>query len=83
MSGEARFLAIDLGASSGRLMVASWNGDRFALEELHRFPNGGVMTSGELCWDVLAIWNHLHDGIVKYRTRYRELPAASRSTPGA
>jgi len=74
MSAEARFLAVDLGASSGRLMVASWNGNRFALEELHRFPNGGVMTSGELCWDVLAIWNHLHDGIAKYRSRYRELP---------
>lgn len=74
MSAEARFLAADLGASSGRLMVCSWNGDRFVLEELHRFPNAGVMVFGELCWDVLGIWNHLQDGFAKYRTRYRELP---------
>lgn len=74
MSAEARFLAADLGASSGRLMVCSWNGNRFALEELHRFPNGGVMMSGELCWDVLGIWNHLQDGLAKYRNRYHDLP---------
>src|SRR5579885_401818 len=74
MSAEARFLAADLGASSGRLMVCSWNGNRFSLEELHRFPNAGIMMPGELCWDVLAMWNHLQDGIARYRTRYRELP---------
>jgi rhamnulokinase len=74
MSAEARYLAADLGASSGRLMVCSWNGNRFAIEELHRFPNGGIMMTGELCWDVLEIWKHLQDGIAKFRTRYRELP---------
>ena len=42
MSANISFLAVDIGASSGRVMDCCWNGNRFKLQEVHRFPNGGV-----------------------------------------
>ena len=39
MSHTANFVAADLGASSGRLMVGRWDGRSFLLDELHRFSN--------------------------------------------
>ena len=42
---NANYLAIDLGASSGRVMLGRWDGRRFALHELHRFPNDPVQVA--------------------------------------
>ena len=57
------FLGIDLGAESGRLMAASWNGKRIRLKELHRFPNGPVEIAGTLRWDVLKLWAEIRKGL--------------------
>ena len=76
MTSTTNFLAADLGASSGRLMVGRWNGRTFALDELHRFPNGPVRVAGNLHWDVLRIWSELQDGLTKFRTRFECAPAA-------
>ncbi len=38
MNGTTAFLAIDLGASSGRVIVGQWDGRRIDMRELHRFP---------------------------------------------
>jgi rhamnulokinase len=72
-----RFVAVDLGASSGRLMVGHWNGDgqRFELEELHRFANGGVSVRGAIEWDVLRLWSEILAGLTKFRARFGEAPA--------
>lgn len=56
MSKATSFLAIDLGTSSGRVMVGRWENGRFGLRELHRFPNGPVSAKGRQHWDVLRIW---------------------------
>ena len=45
------YLACDLGADSGRLMLGTLDNGKLALEELHRFPNGPVKTCGALHWD--------------------------------
>ena len=45
-----KILAIDLGAESGRGLIGSFDGDRLALEVVHRFPNGGVATLDTLHW---------------------------------
>jgi hypothetical protein len=76
MTHTANFLAADLEASSGRLMVGQWNGRTIALDELHRFPNGGVRAAGRLHWDVLRIWSEIQNGLMKYRTHFGNVPSA-------
>lgn len=50
MGAAAHGLAVDLGASSGRVFLASFDGGRIELEAVHRFPNGGVRSEGRLRW---------------------------------
>jgi rhamnulokinase len=76
MKHTANFIAADLGASSGRVMTGRWNGRAFSLEELHRFPNGGVWAAGSQHWDVLRIWSEIRDGLAQYRARFGDSPAA-------
>jgi rhamnulokinase len=71
----SHFVAVDLGASSGRLMVGHWDGRRFSLDELHRFPNSGVSLHGSLYWDALRIWSEIQNGLIKFRARFAEPPA--------
>ena len=65
----ARFAAVDLGASSGRVMlgtVGEGGADgpaRVELAEVHRFPNRPVRVGGRLHWDVLALWAGVMDGL--------------------
>ena len=66
MKETIAFLAIDLGASSGRVMAGRWDGQRFDLHEVHRFPNEPVMVLGHLHWDVLRLWQEMKTGIAKY-----------------
>src|SRR4051812_9610568 len=75
MTQTAGFLAIDLGASSGRVMAGHWDGQRFDLRELHRFPNGPVHVMGHLHWDVLRLWHEIKEGIAKYASQHEEPPA--------
>ena len=75
MSQTNSFLAIDLGASSGRVMLGQWDGRRFDLHELHRFPNGPVSVMGRLHWDVLRLWQEIREGIAHYATQHDEPPA--------
>ena len=72
------YLACDLGADSGRLMLGTLDGGKIVLEELHRFPNGPVKTSGALHWNFDALLNELKTGLKKAAAR--QLPIASIST---
>lgn len=56
-------LAIDIGAESGRVMRIGFDGKRFHVDELHRFPNVPVMAGGTLYWDVLRLWHDIQTGI--------------------
>lgn len=75
MPDAMNFVAVDLGASSGRLMVGYWDGRRFSLDELHRFPNAGVAVHGSLYWDVLRLWSEIQTGLSQYRARFTDPPA--------
>lgn len=66
MARTVNFLAVDLGAASGRVLLGRWDGARFALKELHRFPNGGVSVLGHLHWDVLRLWQETQAGLARY-----------------
>ena len=48
--------AIDLGASSGRVVLGRFDGGRVALEELHRFPNRPVRLPDGLHWNLLHLF---------------------------
>src|SRR4051812_12915169 len=64
------YLGVDLGAESGRVMAGLWNGKRIRLEELHRFPNGGVHISGSLRWNVLRLWQEIQKGLAMAASRF-------------
>jgi len=56
-------IAIDLGATSGRVMDAAFDGGRLHLSQIHRFPNVPVQTPTALHWDVLRLWHEITVGI--------------------
>lgn len=58
-----RYLAFDLGAESGRAVVAMLDGGQLSLEELHRFPNEPVRAGDTLHWDVLRLWHEMRRGL--------------------
>ena len=57
-------LALDLGAESGRAMVASLRGDKLTLHEAYRFANGPVRINDGIHWDVLRLWSEIKTGII-------------------
>jgi rhamnulokinase len=67
MAASLTFAAIDLGAESGRVMLARFDGATLQLEEAHRFPNGPVRVPGgggeTLHWDVLRLWAEIKHGL--------------------
>ena len=58
-----RVLAFDLGASSGRGILASLENGKITLKEVHRFPNNGVKVRSTLYWDVLFLFDQIKQGI--------------------
>jgi rhamnulokinase len=66
MAASVNFVAADLGASNGRVLLGRWNGERFALEELHRFANGPVTVHARMYWDVLSLWTEIKNGLIRY-----------------
>ncbi|MFC1959595.1 rhamnulokinase family protein [Chloroflexota bacterium] len=60
---EKRVIAVDLGASSGRVMQVGFDGRSFSLAEQHRFPNIPVQVGDTLYWDILCLWHEIQTGI--------------------
>ncbi len=56
------YLAFDLGAESGRVMLGALEGGRLTLEELHRFANTPVRVFQSLYWDTLRLWHDIQHG---------------------
>ena len=66
---EEHYLGGDLGASSGRVIVGGFDGERLEIEEVHRFPNPGVRTLDHLHWDVLSLFTEMKAGVAKAAER--------------
>lgn len=62
---EKQVLAVDYGASSGRVMLGGFDGASFTISELHRFPNDPVKLGDTMFWDVLRLFFEMKQGIVK------------------
>src|SRR6516164_10539635 len=63
------YVACDLGAESGRVMLGRLEDGRLVLEEIHRFPSAAVQVLGTLRWDVLRIFEELKYGLAKIAQR--------------
>ncbi|GBC90795.1 MAG: rhamnulokinase [Fimbriimonadales bacterium] len=59
------YLAIDLGAESGRAVLGWWDGARLQLREIHRFPNRPVSIGGTLYWDVFFLFAEIQQSLQK------------------
>ncbi len=64
------YLAVDLGAESGRVMAGIWNGRKIKLEEVHRFANGPVPMAGSLRWDFVRLWSEIQAGLTAAGKKY-------------
>ncbi len=57
------YLAVDIGASSGRHILGSFEEGKLHLEEIYRFPNGMERRDGSLCWDLKALFFEIKEGL--------------------
>ncbi len=60
---DKAYLAIDIGASSGRHLIGRFDGQKLRLEEVHRFENGPVDLGGRMYWDLPALWGRVRQGL--------------------
>ena len=60
---DKAYLAVDMGASSGRHLIGRFDGQKLRLEEVFRFENGPVDLAGRLYWDLPRQWSHVRQGL--------------------
>ena len=58
-------LAFDFGASSGRAILGTFDGEKITLKEIHRFSNDPVKVGHTFYWDVLRLFHEIKQGILK------------------
>ena len=76
------YLAIDIGASSGRHIVG-WTQDRcIKTDEVYRFPNGMKRENGHLVWDVDALFENVKEGIKRAFAKYAAIESLAIDTWG-
>lgn len=66
------YLAVDLGASSGRTIVGTFDNGRLSLKEMNRFWNGPTEINGTLLWDFVHLFRHIKEGITLAKKEYGE-----------
>lgn len=76
------YLAVDIGASSGRHIVGWMQNNELKTKEVYRFPNGVVMQGGHLTWDVDALFLHVTTGIRKAKDEFGVIESLSIDTWG-
>ena len=64
------FIAVDLGAGSGRVLVGKTDLEKLYLEETHRFDNPGTDLPGGSFWNVLGLYREILEGVHKAVERY-------------
>lgn len=67
MTKNTYYLAVDIGASSGRHILGHLENGRLVTEEIHRFPNGLTEKDGEACWDLRRLFEEIKTGMRKCR----------------
>ncbi len=67
------FGAIDIGASSGRVVAGRLTGAGLALEVVHRFPNGAARADGHLRWDLTGLYEEVLTGLTELGRRHPDV----------
>lgn len=75
-------LAFDFGASSGRAMLAKYEGGRLTVTEIHRFSNDTVSVRGTMHWDILRLWYEIKQAFYKLRAAGERIDAVGIDTWG-
>ncbi|MFH1227376.1 MAG: rhamnulokinase family protein [Planctomycetota bacterium] len=68
------FLAFDLGAESGRLILGILNNEQLTIKELHRFPNRMLRIGNHLRWDIKYLCREISKGLEIYSAKYKLQP---------
>lgn len=76
------YLAIDIGASSGRHIVGWQENGAIQTKEVYRFPNGVQEEGGHLVWDVRRLFSNVVRGILEAFRQYPEIESLSIDTWG-
>ena len=76
------YLAIDIGASSGRHIVGWTEDGAIKTEEIYRFPNGVTELDGHLTWDIDALLGHVKQGVAIAKEKYPQIESLSVDTWG-
>ncbi len=63
MTSEKVFIAVDLGAGSGRVIAAKTNFSKLELEEVHRFDNPGTDLPGGSFWNIIGLYREILEGL--------------------
>lgn len=63
MTTSRNYLALDLGAESGRAIIGMIDDGKLSLSEVHRFNNGPVQLPDGIHWDMLRLWTEIKAGI--------------------
>lgn len=70
MNETKKFIGFDLGAESGRCIVAKLNGEKIVLDEIHRFNTHNYIKDNEFHWDIKKIFNEIITGLKKSAEKY-------------
>ncbi len=71
MSRSVHTVALDFGATSGRVILGTWSGGRLSLREVHRFPNAFRSLNGHDYWELGTLW---HEALAGLRKAAEALP---------
>ncbi len=74
--------AVDLGATSGRVIVGTWTGKRLDLTEVHRFPNQFRSIGGHDYWDIPGLWTEITKGLREAKKEFPKLASVGVDTWG-
>src|SRR5258707_2800388 len=77
MSSAKNYVACDLGAESGRVVLGSLADGKIRLEECHRFPTGPTVVNGSLRWDLLKFYDEIQNGLSAVGKKTREIAGVS------
>ena len=76
------YVAIDIGASSGRHIVGWKDGDELCTKEMYRFPNGVDEVNGTLTWDVERLFREVVTGLKAVFREFKQIESVAIDTWG-